>query len=113
MQLIALQLEQQFSFFQPFVRIFERHPHAAIPHNHRAGAVIPLRDDSFEVAVLEWVVFHFDGEAFVGGIGGRSLGNGPRFEDAVHLEPQIPMQSRCIVHVHDEQAALARDGLGN
>src|SRR5207245_10115332 len=76
-ELVAPQLEQQLSLLQPFVRVLERYPAPAVPHDHRARAVVPLRDDPFEVAVLEGVVLDQYGEPLVGPVRGRALGNGP------------------------------------
>ena len=87
------------------MRVLERLPHAAVPYDHGAGAVVALRDDSLEVAVLERVIFDFDRQAFVGGIGGWPFWNGPGPEDAVHLEAQVPMQARRVMHVHNQQTA--------
>ena len=112
-QLVALQVEKQFPRFESLVRVLERLPHAAVPYDHGAGAVVALRDDSLEVAVLERVIFDFDRQAFVGGIGRGALGNRPRSEDAVHFETQIPVQPRGVVHVHDQQATLLRTRLGD
>src|SRR5213079_3314313 len=47
---------------EPRYRIFEGHPHAAVPHDHRPRAVVAFRDDPLEVAVLDGVILDVDGE---------------------------------------------------
>ncbi len=111
-QFVAAELEQQLPFFQTFVWVFERNPHAAVPDDDGAGAVIPFGNHALEVAVLERVVFDADGETLIGWICGRTFGDRPRHEHAVHFETQIPMQPRRIVHVHDQQAPGFRRGFG-
>ena len=69
-----------------------RRPQPAIPHLHGAAAVLALRNRAFEVAVVERMIFHLDGQAFVRRIHRRPLGHRPRLEDAVQLQAQIPMQ---------------------
>ena len=113
MELVAFQVEEEFAFLESFVRLFKRLPDPAIPHDNGAGPVVALGNDAFEVAVLERVVLDFDGQALVRRVGGRSFGNGPGFEHPVHLQPQIPVQARRIVHMHNQQAALLGPGLGD
>src|SRR5207253_10688973 len=48
-QLFALELEVEPALGEPLVRIAARHPGAAIPHQHRAAAVLALRDRPSEV----------------------------------------------------------------
>ena len=59
-QLVAPELEQELPLLHPLVRVLERDPHASVPHDHRAGAVVALGDDPFEVTVLERMVFDVD-----------------------------------------------------
>src|SRR5207253_1035830 len=76
---------------EPRYRIFEGHPHAAVPHDHRARAVVAFRDDPLEVAVLDGVILDVDGEPFVGGVARRPFGHGPRPQYSVHPQPQVEM----------------------
>ena len=113
MKLVALQVEEQLPLFEPLLGIFEGLPDPAIPHHHRTGAVVAFRNDAFEIAVLERVILDFDGEPLVGGIGGWPLRHCPRPEDAIHLEAQIPVQTRRVVHVDDEQPTRFGRRLGD
>ena len=112
-KLVAPQLEQQLALFESFAHVLEGGPHATIPDDDRTCAIVPFWNDSLEVAVLEGVVFDFYGEALVGRVGGRPLGDRPRFEDPVHLQPQVPMQARRVVHVDDEQPTRFGRRLGD
>ena len=99
---VAFQLKQQFSFFKSCLHVFEGNPYPSIPDDHGSSAVVPFRNDPLEVTILERVILNFYREALVGRICGRALGDRPRHEDAIQFEPQIPMQPRRIVHVHDQ-----------
>src|SRR5207237_10123497 len=92
--------------------VLERHPAPAVPHDHGAGPVVALGDDAFEVAVLERMVLHVDGETLVGPVGRGALRNGPGPEHAVRLEAQVPMEPPGGVQMADEQAAGRRGGSG-
>src|SRR5439155_22794031 len=96
------QLEEQLALGEPRYRIFEGHPHAAVPHDHRPRAVVAFRDDPLEVAVLDGVILDVDGEPFVGGVARRPLGHGPRLQYSVHLEPQVEMEAGGGMLVDDE-----------
>lgn len=50
------------------------------PNHHRPPAVLAFWDGAFKVAVVQWVIFDFDGEAPVLGIEGRTFGDGSGFE---------------------------------
>ena len=104
-QLVALELEQQFSLLESCPPILERHPFAAVPDDDAAGAVVSLRNISLEVAVLERMVLDLHGQPLVAGVVRGSLGNRPRAQDAVHLQPQVEMEVAGRVLVHDEQVA--------
>src|SRR5689334_1478632 len=77
MELVPFQLEQELSLLQPLAPIFERDPFAAVPDDHAPGAIVPLRDDALEVAVLEGVIFDLHREALVVHVVRRALRDGP------------------------------------
>src|SRR5665213_824441 len=68
-----------------------RLPAAVIPQHHRAAAVLALRDDALELAVGERMIFDMDGEAPIGRIEARPLGDRPAFQYTVELETKIVM----------------------
>ena len=70
-----------------------RRPVTAVPHLHGAAAVLTLRDRAFEIPVVERMIFHLHGQALVGGIDRRALGDGPRFEDAVQFKSQVIVET--------------------
>src|SRR5690606_37236149 len=55
-ELLAFQLEFQLALLQAFVRIAKGRPSPAIPDDHGTAAILPLRDRSFEIAIVERVV---------------------------------------------------------
>ena len=84
MKFLALQGKVQLAFPICALRIFAS-PLAAIPDHHRASAVLAFWDRAFKVAVIQRVIFNFDGEAPVLGVEGRALGDGPGFEDPLEF----------------------------
>ena len=109
-QLVALELEQELALLEPLDRIADRDPLPPVPHDDGAGAVVALRDEPLEIAVLDRMILDVHREPLLRGVVRRSLGHRPGAEHALHLEPEVPVQPGGRVLVHDEQAAgLAPD----
>src|SRR5918996_160909 len=79
---------------------------AAVPDDHRAGAVLALWDDALEVAPGERVVVDLHGQARVARVRRRPLRDRPGLERAVHLEPEVPMHAGCGVLLDHEARHL-------
>jgi hypothetical protein len=62
-------------------------------HPHVAAAVLALRNGSFEIQVLDGVVFGLDREALDAGARGQSLRHRPRFQDAVFFQAKVVVQA--------------------
>ena len=103
MQSLALEDELELALGQGLQRIGTvlGRPETAVPHLDRAAAILAHGNDALEVTVVERVVFHFDGQALVGRIEGRSLGDRPGLEDSVGLEPQIVMKASGVMLLDD------------
>jgi hypothetical protein len=101
-QLVAREPERQIALRERRVRIVERLPRAAIPHEHRAAAVLALRDHAFERGVLERMVLGLDRHAAVARDEARTLRNRPALEHAVELEPEVVVQPASGVLLHHE-----------
>ncbi len=110
-QLVAVQREFQVALLESFFGIVGL-PIAAIPELHRAAAVLALRYGAFEIAVVERMILHLDGQPLVARIERRTLGHRPGLEDAVEFEPEIVMQSRRRMLLDHEAAALRWCDLG-
>ncbi len=78
MELVPAQLEKQLALLEPFMKILECDPLAAIPDDHPTGAVVSGGDDPLEVAVLQRVILDVHGQPFVGHVVRRTLRYGPR-----------------------------------
>src|SRR5262249_42906942 len=92
LQALAVQVELEAAFAQRLVDVAVRLPGAAIPHHHRAAAILALRNGALEGAVLDRMVLDVDREPLVGGIEARPLRNGPAQQRTVMLEPEIEMR---------------------
>ena len=77
-------------------------PGAPVPDDDVAAAVLALRDHALEVEVLDRVVFHVHGHAPGARVERRTLGHGPRDEDAVDLQPEVVVQPGRAVALDDE-----------
>ena len=87
-----------------------RHPEAAVPQHDRPAAVLTLGDRAFEVSVLERMVLDLDGEALVAWIERGPLGDGPGFEHAIQLQPQVIVQAGCSMLLHHKARVVCRLG---
>src|SRR5262249_26031485 len=84
----------------------ERLPGAAVPEEDGAAAVLALRDDPLEVAVVDGVVLDVDGEALLAGVEARPLGHRPALQDPVELEAEVVVEAAGVVLLDDEGEAL-------
>ncbi len=50
---------------------------SAVPHHHRAAAVLSLRNDALELHVIDGVIFNFHGEMFFTLLPGESFRDRP------------------------------------
>src|SRR6266700_312856 len=79
-----------------------RVPQAPIPYHDGAAAILPLRDRAFKVTIVEWMILDLDGQAAIARAKGGPLRNGPGFENAIHLQPQIVMEPGGGVLLNNE-----------
>src|SRR6266567_2173683 len=68
---------------------------AAVPNHHRSRAIVAFGDFALKAAILERMIFHVNGEAFVGVALGRSLGHSPGLQRPIDRQPEIVVQPRC------------------
>src|SRR5207302_5076086 len=78
---------------------------AAVRERLRARAVT-MGDHAVERQVLDRMVLGVDREPPLSGLEGRAIRDGPRRENAAHLEPDIPVKPRRVVPMHDVAARL-------
>ena len=109
----AMKREFQVSAGERFLgrTIAFRFPISAIPELDRAAAVLSLRDRSFEIAIIERMVFDFDREALLVGVERGALGDRPRLEHPIELETQIIVQATGVMFLNDEAPAVRRGDL--
>ena len=67
---------------------------ALVPDDDLAAAVVPLRDDALEAAVVVRVVLDVRRHALVLRVQRRAVRHRPRLEHAVDLEPEVPVHAR-------------------
>jgi hypothetical protein len=76
-----------------------------VPHDDGAGAVGVLRDDAFEVGVLERVVLDVDGPTLDLGPERRAVGHCPALEHPGRLQAEVVVEAPAGVLLDDEEAA--------
>jgi hypothetical protein len=80
---------------------------ADIPYHHGAPAVLAFRDDPLEIEVLERVVLGRLREPALVEAVRNTLWYGPRFEHAVHFEPEIVVKVARRMQLDNEPAPAA------
>src|SRR5690554_2020657 len=74
---------------------------------HLASSVVSFRDYSLKIKILYGMVLRMDGQTFIGGVHGGSLRNSPTLENPLHLQPQIVMETPCLMPLyHKPQGSL-------
>jgi hypothetical protein len=106
-QLVAVQGELEIALLQAALGII-RFPIAAIPELHGAAAILSLGNGAFEITVIERVILDLDREPLVMWIERRAFRHRPGLEHAVMLEPEIVMQTACIMLLDHEPPLLGR-----
>ena len=82
---------------------------AFIPDNHGAGAVVTGRNQTFEMAIVERVIFGVYSQALLRRVGRRALRHGPRRQHTVDLEADVVVHaSRCVLLHHENRIAGRR-----
>src|SRR4029450_6210999 len=87
--------------------LLEQLVRAVVPDLDGAGAVVPLRDLALERRVVERVVLDVHREVLLPRLHRHALRHRPARERAVHLEPEVVVQPRGVVPLHDEDRVLA------
>ena len=101
-QLLAVQHELELAGLQAGLRIADRRPRSAVPHDHVAGAVVAGWNVALERGVVQRVVFDMHGHALVGRVEARALRHGPTLQRAVKLEPEVVVQAARRMFLHHE-----------
>ena len=78
-----------------------------IKYKRVAAAVLAGRHLALEGAPGHRVVGRLLGQVIVGRVERQALGHRPRHEDAVALEPHVPVQRAGVVLLHHERVAAA------
>src|SRR5258706_8188016 len=77
-------------------------PASLVPELNGAAAIFALGNCSFEGAVVQRMILDLHRETLDRRIERRRFRHRPGFVDAVELEPEIEMQSRCVMALNDK-----------
>jgi len=107
-QFVTVKRELQAPAHEARARIFERSPAATVPEQHGTSAVLPRRNETFKVCIVDRMVFHLNGEALLRGIETRTLGHGPAFQGSILLQTKVIVQTtRRMLLNHVQFLALS------
>ncbi len=111
-QFLPVQAELDFSLFQlpQCVEITLDMESPTVPNHYRSRPIIAFGNFSFEVGVVQWMIFRLDRQPLVGVVLGRSLGHSPRFQCPIDRQPEIVVQPRCPVLLNHEGVAMLGSG---
>jgi len=106
--LLPEHLERELARPDPFDRIFRlgELPRAAVPDDDVAAAVVAGRDDSLERRVVVRMVLGHHRQALDRRIVGRPFRHRPRFQNALHLQPEVVVKMRRGMLLDDEDRQL-------
>src|SRR5690606_22510831 len=85
-----------------------REVRAAVPQHARAAAVLVLGDGALERVVGDRMILDLHRKSLHRGVAARSLWHRPALHDAVELEAQVEMQTRCRVLLDHEPEVSTR-----
>ncbi len=105
-QLFALEHESEAALPVVFVRVTLGIPTAAIPDQHGATAVLPLRDGALEAVVLDRMILDVHGQALLARHQAWAARDGPALHHPVELEPEIVVQAARRVLLDHESVAF-------
>src|SRR5690606_36274947 len=90
------------------VRFAYRLVKSFVPFVYQACSVIAFRNDSFEILVIKRMVLHHHGQAFIGRIERGTLGHGPAFQNALHLNTEVVVKSCRMMTLYLKAQFLIR-----
>ncbi|MNJ45841.1 hypothetical protein D3C77_409530 [compost metagenome] len=96
-EFLALQAKAQLALGIVLVRVAFGQPHATVPDDDIAGAVVTFGDMAFKACVVQGVVFDMNGQAPHLGVQRRALGDGPAFQGAIELQAKVVVQVAGVV----------------
>ena len=108
MKFFAVELESKMTLGVPLCRVAFRSPEPAVPDHDGAPAIFPLRNDPFEIAIIDGVILDMDSKAFDMRIEARPFRDSPTFVDAVEFETEVVMKPARSVFLNDEAKIGAR-----
>ncbi|HEX2768129.1 MAG TPA: hypothetical protein VHN12_02505 [Geobacteraceae bacterium] len=110
-QPVAFKFETELSLSDPLFRILRINDLIAadVPHRHLSGAIVAFRDGALEGEVVQRMVFGLYGQTLVVWVQRWAFGHGPAFQDAVHFQSQVEVQTPGMV-LMDNEAMPASDG---
>jgi hypothetical protein len=79
---------------------------STVPNHDIAGPVIALGNMPDEMQILDRMVLHPHGEAFLSGIERRTFGDRPRLEYSSSFDPEVVMETRGVVLVDDKPLSV-------
>src|SRR5207247_5808687 len=73
-----------------------------VPNHNCARAVIPGRDDAFEIEIRDGMILHLHGQALIGGIERRPFGHRPGLQNTIHFQAEVIVETSSAVLLNNE-----------
>ena len=108
LKFLALQLKFEPAFFKQLYRITDGFPHATVPDDDIARAIVAFRNIPFESSVIQRMVFHLYSQTFDVRVQARPFRHRPAFEGALQFEAKVIMQMAGIMLLDTELQGLPR-----
>src|ERR1700753_4166618 len=86
-----------------------RLPRALVPYHHRSASILALRNDAFEAAILDRMIFHLDREPLIRSNVAWPFRNRPALQHTVPPEPKVIVQMRCGMFLNNKRELLLRE----
>ncbi len=96
-EFFALEAELELALAIALLRITLRYPHAAIPDDHIARAVMPGRNGALERGIFQRVILHMHCQPAHARVKAGALGDRPALQRAIQLQAKVVMQPRGVV----------------
>ncbi len=100
-----MEIEEKFAGGHALAGVANGHPGAAIPYDHRSGAVLLGRYVALEAGIVERMVLDMDGNALFRGIVAGAFRHRPAEQHPIEFQPEVVVQSSCPMLLDNEAQA--------
>src|SRR5262245_54605592 len=82
-------------------------PASLVPQHHRATTIFALGDGALELTIVDRMVLDVHRKPVLVWIAARALGHRPALRHPIEFEPEVPVEPRRCMLLHDKAVARA------